>query len=231
MLKVAIRKLRELRRDAFYRKRRKAILRSGFWFVDIPRTGSTSLKVQLESLSFKGYGKSGHYSQSASSKPFFRDHTSACQVRDSIGEENWSNLYTFSIIRNPWSRFFSLYNYRIKAGLLSPSVSFEEYVHLLKQTNVWSESSPFRATEYWWPMTGYLASNASELLVENIFRFEEYGLAIKEIRNKLGVALASSTSLNESGNDLRYRDAYTTETREIIEQYYASDIERFAYTF
>jgi hypothetical protein len=80
-------------------------------------------------------------------------------------------------------------------------------------------------------MSAYLLGRSSEVLVQKFYRFEEYESAILEIGDRLGISLTSSARLNEGENKIAYRDVYSTKSRQIIQQFYQEDIDRFSYTF
>lgn len=79
----------ERKRSRLKRSRmRRRIQDAGFWFVDIPRTGSTSLKQALGELYGEAFGK--RYCRELDARAgdtFFPDHTRAYVVRDLVRQK------------------------------------------------------------------------------------------------------------------------------------------------
>src|SRR5262245_8701167 len=93
---------------------RSQIRRHGFWFVDIPRTSSTSIRVELGRFYGLPYGKSKTFEDQYSTPQIFRDHVPAREMREILGTDLWERIFTFALVRNPWDRIVSMYNWRRK---------------------------------------------------------------------------------------------------------------------
>lgn len=77
-----------------------------FVSIDIPKTGTRSLRESLCPLGIIdviGLPESDEFYQ----------HSTAEQLQKQFVKNNWewNDYFTFTIIRNPWERFFSLFNY------------------------------------------------------------------------------------------------------------------------
>src|SRR5207248_10065707 len=92
---------------------RRQVEEAGIWFVDIPRTGSTSLKLALEQRFGSEFGKEYLRETGKRTPKVIRDHRTAIEVRNFLSPAVWERLFTFSIVRNPWDRCYSLFQYRI----------------------------------------------------------------------------------------------------------------------
>jgi len=106
------------------------IKNNGFWFIDVPRTSSTSIRYSLGSQFGSAYGKNNVIEAAYRTKQTFNDHNTAMQMREIFGNEMWSSLFTFSIVRNPFDRAFSLYNFLIKRNKI-PGWSFKYFISVL----------------------------------------------------------------------------------------------------
>lgn len=119
-------------------KCREAIVRAGFWFLDVPRTGSTSIKTILGRELGYPFGKNGLQTNgrmcSNYSSALLRDHSPAWWIKKVIGESCWKQLETFSIIRNPYDWICSINAYsnreRTKSNLAPLSIAehLEKYL-------------------------------------------------------------------------------------------------------
>ena len=116
---------------------RKCVASAGIWFVDIPRTGSTGIRVALGDRYGAAYNK--HHVLGAQNldtgifrkRYLVKDHRTAVQMRDLLGEGCWSNLFRFTVVRNPWDRFASLYYYRRKVGDIPDEWSLSTYAEAM----------------------------------------------------------------------------------------------------
>ena len=218
--------LAKLRNEAH----RRRIRSEGFWFVDVPRTGSTSLKVQLHERFGSPFGKSDEAFAGAGLN--LRDHQSAQEMR-SFMKGDWPALWSFSFVRNPWDRFLSLYKFRRERYRhFGDEVSFERYVLSLRNPgySFASKDSPYYRSVFYWNASDYLVDPDGKILVSDVFKFEERAPAFEKIASKIGIALDVESRIfrTESGG---YRDHYTAEMRDLVGRHAWKDIQLFGYEF
>jgi hypothetical protein len=196
-----------------------------FVFIHIPKCAGTSLSHAL------GIERSTHST--------YRQYAGI--LGDAVGD-----YFVFTIVRNPWARFLSLYDYARmtrshyhdavdpKKALYGKHLDYE----LLKDASL-AECARFlvegrlrhdRAWNHWRPQSTWLQDDRGEVEVDFVGRVEEMEVAVAEISARLGLSL-EVPRLNVSGESRGYRDAYDGETRRIVERHYAEDIERFGYTY
>lgn len=206
------------------------LIRNGLWFVDIPRTGSTSIKTILDRKLGSAYGKSFDRESGHKQKTLFPDHTPARMILGKIGEETWDSIYTFSFVRNPWERFHSSFKYRIANQELAADTSFREYVRALATPRHRQNSNPYYHHSYHMSMCDYLMDADDRILVKDVFKYEERDHALETLRDKTGIDF--STEWRESLKDTTvYHDHYDDETAMIIGLHFADDIRQFNYSF
>ena len=112
-----------------YRQGLAAIRKAGIWYVDIPRTSSSSIRTELSRCFGSIYGKADLIEPSFNVKQQFIDsHLTAREIREQFGESLWNHLFTFSIVRNPWDMMLSIFQYRKTVGELNPQTSFDHYL-------------------------------------------------------------------------------------------------------
>jgi len=75
----------------------KKILEAGFWFIDIPRTSSSSLRIELGKRFGIPYGKKNLLDSKYSSEQIFPDHLTALEMKRIIGSDNWGKIFSFTI--------------------------------------------------------------------------------------------------------------------------------------
>lgn len=160
--------------------------------------------------------------------PPFLAHLMASQYTDLgyMPGSLFDKYLRFSIIRNPWSRVYSIYKYQTKK-----KISFSDYV-----VNVFDKKI-FRKM-YWFaaPQFEYLSSKSGDILIDNIVRLEDVA-EVESIFKSLGFADAQLPHVNESKSKSnkvfhkRYQDAYCEKSYEVVKRIYSQDIKMFDYSF
>jgi len=211
-----------------------AILRAGLWFVDIPRTSSTSVRTQLSAKFGRTFGKRNTMDPDHSNDQLILDHLPARVIRDFVGPTAWNDLFTFSIVRNPWDRIFSMFHYRRRVREISPHIEFREYVLSLDRLLSGSENERqlFPDWGHHFGAADFVCGYSGETPVEALIRFKTPSEGLARMVDR--IALATLGTLHIQGArppDASYRQAYDSDTRRIIERHYQSDIELFDYRF
>lgn len=135
----------------------------------------------------------------------------------------FSSYYRFGVCRNPWDRALSLYKY-----LTNQSKVFARFVKEDFENEIYSK-------HYWFAMSQarFLLDKNNRPLTDKIIRFERLNEDFKEVAKKTGLKTASLPHVNKSRNQAKvdYREAYCEESKKIIADMYADDIELFGYSF
>jgi hypothetical protein len=204
----------------------------GVWFVDVPRTSSTSIRVELGRALGAAYQKHNVLEAGYDGKRVFDAHIPACEMRQILGRETWENIFTFAMVRNPWDRTFSMYNFRRKRRPKSVAgVEFSEYIRRLASPDRCSDGM-FDSPAYYRGAVDYVVDRAGEVIVDYIGRYEAREEAMKVVGERLGLAGFGELFLQRASPvDRHYSEFYDDETRELIAQVYARDIELFGYSF
>ena len=212
---------------------REAILRSGIMFVDIPRTSSTSLRIQLakaHKIYAKAYYKSHDLTAiSSPSHLCLPPHLPATVIRGYLGIDVWQQVFSFSIVRNPWDRMVSIYRYRVERE--QETHSFEEFVRELRTPRLHLPDS-FLHWEHWrLSQTSFLSDEMDQIMVNQVYRFENLADTYSDLSRRLEVPISPAIRLEPTDRHKDYREYYSDRTRQTVSQYYAQDIENFGYTF
>ena len=173
---------------------------------------------------------------------FLKKHTklelneaSAVEVEHKIEIENFSSYFKFTFVRNPWSRLVSCWSSKIRRDRkpkgddrdyyyrqFGPILgcTFPEFVRYLDR-----ESNVFR-DPHWHPLSSYLPMHELDFVgkVENL----KEDLYI--VCDKIGIPREELPHKNKTKHK-HYTEYYDEETKQIVAEKYAKDIEYFGYKF
>jgi hypothetical protein len=207
-----------------------SVMKNGFWFVDIPRTSSSSIRIELGKQFGEAYGKSNLLEQKYSMNQIFPDHLPAKEMINILGEDNWKKIITFSIVRNPWSRIFSLYNYRKEKKNIPVEWTFSDYVKKLERAEPFDTFFKYHGFRF--GSSDFLTNERGEILVNHVLKYEKRCEDLKSLSNILGFELSGKIKTQYSiCKDYNYSHYYNWKTKRIIERLYSMDIELFHYSF
>ena len=203
-----------------------------FVFLHIPKTRGTSIPHNL-----------GRNALGAGQVRRCGKHGSICDVREQLGDKA-DEYYSFSVVRNPWDRMVSWYSMidafttnppwdrRIRGGgprnklwlyVAENANSFEEFV--LKCTDPPPECHRLMANHL-----DYFVDADGKMLVTRVARFENLNADMREIFAEIGLKRLDLPHRNKSKHR-HYSEYYNDETREVIAERFAKDIEYFGYQF
>ena len=159
-----------------------------------------------------------------------KHHQTAREVIAGIGRENWDKAYKFTLVRNPWDRAVSLYEYRRKKNktdLASRGIAFSDWVKKTfgpdKDTFYYNNAKSFQ------PQVEWLRDDEGKISIDFIGKFESINEDFEKIRRTIGLD-AELPHLNASRR-ASYQSYYDDETRETVATWFREDIEFFGYRF
>ena len=211
----------------------------GIVFVHIPKTGGTTIERLLwtrddhthENL----YGSTRN--QRLLRPPWklpankyqlaALQHLTAAQVMAEIGEPHFRACFSFSIVRNPFDRLVSQFEYtrqeraelRRYLGITRES-SFKTYLRRLKR----------RKHPQWQPQVEFLFDDDRAQLVDRIFRMEEMDAVVAELRSRYALTLDHTPHLNKTERK-SFVEYYDDEARALVEELYRDDLRLLDYRF
>jgi len=197
-------------------------LQKRFLFVHIPKTAGNSIQStlrdysedQLVALRKEQDGIERFGLRNPNYK--IKKHSTLCEYRDALGNEQFRSLYKFTCARNPWDRMVSYYftptqnpetwDRKKFRNIISKAVSVADYLRLDR-----GEEDPFANVDY-------------------IIRFENLADDFRTVCRTLGISLATLPQYNRSSRE-HYSKYYDDELRELVRMRFGAEIERFGYTF
>ena len=159
-----------------------------------------------------------------------KDHLTAAEIIDRIGKDKWDSAYKFTLVRNPWDKVVSHYEYRRKKNkthIASRNVTFTQWVRMTygedKNLDFYDNPKSFQ------PQVEWLKDDQGRISIDFAGRFESIDRDFDHIRSVLGIN-ADLPHLNASKR-AAYQSYYDDDTREIVGRWFCEDIEVFAYRF
>jgi hypothetical protein len=176
---------------------------SGVLFVHIPKTAGSSISKILDENGLDNWNRQW---------PRHHDPYSYLKDANKIDE----NIFSFSVVRNPYTRTYSCYKQFNKVN--QTNISFVEYLENIKNNRI-SKISPLLHI----PQSFYVMDK-DVLQVNKTYRFEDLKELEKDLDWKLGFYNVGSYSAEEYSRD------YTSEAIEMTKYFYDSDFVNFSYS-
>jgi len=181
-----------------------------FAFVHVPKTGGTSIcRALAEPSDMTFIGK--------------LQYPIGKRMRQEVGDQKWTELFTFAFVRNPWSRLVEWYiairqrpshPHHVRArGQL---VQFEEFLKYAPNFGI-----PIWRNQVDWIMDG------DRIIVDFVGRFETLRDDFAAVCQKIGV----TAELPYKASQFDYRAFYGPKLRGFVTEKYSRDIEAFGYAF
>lgn len=211
---------------------RSLVRRNGFHFVDIPRTSSSSIRVELSGRFGVVYGKTNLMQQEYAAPQLLKDHIPAREIRALLGKSLWDRIFTFTIVRNPWDRHCSIYHLRRKTNKIPKPWSFRDYILRLQEAIQEKRESQYFIRPLRLGASDFVLGKNGEMLVDYVAKYENREHDLQYIRSRLNFGALGKTHVQDaSPGNVHYSAFYDNETKEIIRTLYAKDLELFAYEF
>jgi len=192
-------------------------------FIHVQKTAGTSVSEFMQSrLDAKRNGGKHEY---------------ACEVKSRIPDEIWQDCFKFSFVRNPWDRLASWYlhinRHYTRPGdnpffdyLRSIGDTFENFVLYGDKTI----ATPWGGRNLFTNQFDQLSSE-NQLLVDFVGRFESLESDWKRILDRVGYTGEANLPHINAIARKHYREIYTRQAREVVEEKFQKDINVFGYSF
>jgi chondroitin 4-sulfotransferase 11 len=158
-----------------------------------------------------------------------KDHLTAKEVIARIGESKWNEAYKFTLVRNPWDKAVSLYEYRRKKDrteIAARGVSFSDWV---KMTYGEDKNYDYYNVRAFQPQVDWLKDNEGKISMDFVGKFESINEDFNHIKSVIG--LDSGLPYLNASKRAGYQSYYDDETRDIVARWFHEDIDLFTYKF
>jgi len=181
-----------------------------FIFVHIIKTGGTSIERCFRAKKVHAFSKI---------------------YKKQIGSQKWDNYFKFTFVRNPWDKMVSQYFYIQKKQEGRYKLTFREFILAFKSC---SESEYINkkgvAIKFNPIQLPWILDDDGNCLVDFIGRFENFQDDFNIVCDKIGITRQQLPHKNKSEHK-HYTEYYDDETKQIVAEKYAKDIEYFGYKF
>lgn len=172
-------------------------------FVHIPKTAGSSISKILDDNNLDNW-----------KREYPRHHDPYFYLKNN--NEIDEKVFSFSVVRNPYTRTYSCYNQFNKAN--RTDISFITYLNNILEKKI-SEKTPLLHL----PQSFYIVGEGDKIQVTKFYKFEN----LKELEKDLSWKIPSY-NVGDYTKDM-YRDAYTNIAIDIVEKLYAFDFSAFGY--
>jgi hypothetical protein len=197
-----------------------------FIFVHNYKVAGSSIKHALKPYAQTAFERLGWVQRQLArlrlrSTPHYPAHLTAREIRSDHPDE-WRRYFTFGFVRNPWSWQVSLYFFMLETedhhqhDLISSMNGFDEYIH-------------WRVKEDKHLQSEFFCDSEGNVLVDHIGRLESIQDDFRTICDTLGLEAELPHKNSSSHRD--YREYYTDDTRQLVQEHFEEDVRRFGYSF
>ena len=198
-----------------------------FIFIHIPKTGGTSMESLFRKERRLALGWDNN-------NKVYLQHCTILQLKQLYNIEV-DKYFTFTFTRNPWDRAVSDYKswfrpcfpFRdiIKNGTLKDYLlcrnGYEQINHL---------DNPSGRGDHFRSQYEYIIDERRNPIIDYVGKFENYQQDFDIVCDKIGIPKQKLPHKNKS-NHKHYTEYYDNETKSIVAEKYAKDIEYFGYKF
>lgn len=199
-------------------------------FVHIPKNGGSSIEDMIWPPTQK---RTEQELWMGFVKPFYNkyqtgglQHLLAWQIRQEVGSSFFAQALKFTMVRNPWDKAISQFTYMSKREDLRNFLGMDKECEFAK----YLELIALKRHVQWDPQYKFILDEQGQPLVNEILRFENFDTDVTRVLNLLGVKFDVILHAKKS-NRTHYSEYYSPETKEMVADIYAKDIEMLGYSF
>jgi hypothetical protein len=207
-------------------------------FVHIPKTAGTSIEQVLypplsrKRVVISGMSDTNLFAGWNEEHKIWMQHATMQQIND-LYEKDVSEYFKFSFVRNPYERAISDWKFlRRKSHKKWRSKTFLKYLNREGYFKRILSNRKDKSTriDHTYPQYDFIYDDNGKCLVDFIGKTENLQEDFNIICDKLGIP-RQKLPHEKKGKHKHYTEYYDDESREIVAEKYAKDIEYFGYEF
>lgn len=197
--------------------------------VHIPKTAGNSIIFTYKDKGLKIWG---HNLRNPTYRSFPRSKIG--KLKKKFPDIINTFLYSFAVVRNPWERVYSAYNFLISGGLCEGD--FEDYIKFIRPFNDFNDfvlhglepASKYQI--HFKPQMYWIADDDGTIVVDKVIPLEEVNDELPQIMKEFKKNPQSLPYLNKGRKDT-YRSFYLPQSIEMVARIYKDEIEEFQFSF
>lgn len=166
----------------------------------------------------------------------FKIHSFKGDINNKVKEIGAEDTFKYGFVRNPYSRFVSLFNYFSKMNEDHPFYRYNgPIVNVVKKyedINSFCESFEtlrLKGNFHFRPQIGYFFSENPDYKVDFIGKYENLQSDFDTLCDTVGVERSKLPVANSSGRVTDYMKLFSPDSRKVIESFYKDDFDYFDY--
>ena len=207
-----------------------------FITVDIPKTGTRSLRKTITSIE----GVVDVLGNPYNSDDTLKQHASILDIEQGFHENNWlgfNSYYKYSVVRNPWDRYFSFFTYyKMKADEYSETATYTTDIARKQgrmSVNLFKDKTYAevlkRLIRNQPSQSHFLLDKNSECQFNRITLFENLKIGFEEFCYDIGIESPGLKHENKSTKSITKEDIYTQELIDMVAEKEKWVIDKFNY--
>ena len=158
------------------------------------------------------------------------NHKVIMDFEESLGSKGLNDYFKFSFVRNPWDKTVSFYNYHKKFNVLDTSSSLKDFLLAHPSSCMPKNGSNYSHLMRSSNQIDWLTDSTGEVRMDFIGRFENFQEDFNIVCDKIEIPRQQLPHINATKHK-HYTEYYDEETKQIVAEVFAKDIEYFNYKF
>lgn len=192
-----------------------------FIYIAITKTGTTSIISHLNKY-IPNYNDYREIVKKNYNGKVYK-HVKAKQLRKLIGSKKYDSYTKFTVVRNPYDRAVSWYEYVYRLsknnGRSSNGMSFSEFVNLRR--NVWTGKQK-----------DYVTDDNGNLIIDHVLNYDNLDNELQNFMKKFGLNIGKLPKLNKSSHrplNKKLIDYYDDEAKNKVYNVMKDDFDLFGF--
>lgn len=207
-----------------------------FIFVHIPKTGGTALSLALEARAHKddiligdtpkARARKGRLAGVKSAGRLWK-HSTLADIAGLVSDADIADLFTLTLVRNPWDRIVGYYHWLRVQGFAHPAVGLAK----AKDFSGFLNHPQTQTSLQLWPYSAYMRDSHGAERCSLFARLEHLETDLAPFEMHVGFRLSPLAKVNESDRAKDWRGYYSDADARLLGDLCAADIARFGYGF